>query len=52
MKVSSCWGHAVPSGRANTFTEGARGQAGDLPHDREEVPQAGPLGLPALEDLE
>lgn len=40
------------AGCVQTFTEGVRGQAGDLGHDREEVPQAGPLGLPALQDLE
>lgn len=32
--------------------EGAWGEAGDLGHDREEGPQTGPLGLPALEDFE
>lgn len=40
------------SGRATTFMEGVWGQAGDLGHDREQVPQTGPLGLPALEDSE
>lgn len=35
-----------------TFRKGIRGQAGDLGHDREEVCQAGPLGLPTLQDLD
>lgn len=35
-----------------TLVEGARGEAGDLGQDWEEGPQAGPLGLPALEDFE
>ena len=32
--------------------EGVRGQVRDLGHDREQVPQTGTLGLPALEDSE
>lgn len=32
--------------------EGVRGQARDLGHDWEQVPQTGPLRLPALEDSE
>lgn len=36
----------------STFHEGAWGQANDLGQDGEEVPDAGPLGLPVLKDLE
>lgn len=46
------YAHTGLSGRATTFMEGVRGQAGDLGHDREQMPQTGPLGLPALEDSE
>ena len=44
-----------PSSRekqATTFMEGVWGQVGDLGHNREQVPQTGPLGLPALKDSE
>lgn len=37
---------------SSTFYEGAWGQANDLGQDREEVPDAGPLRLPVLKDLE
>lgn len=37
---------------SSTFHEGAWGQANDLSQDGEEVPDAGPLGLPVLNDLE
>lgn len=46
------WAGAQASQEQGTFMEGAWGEAGDLGHDREEGPQTGPLGLPALEDSE